>query len=189
MELLFQNYEGMFRGLKALTILTLPTFGATNITSLEAMFNGCSSLVTINNLFPTAKIVTTRISLEEMFYNCKALTGVIDLSKIIGTCSALRGAFKDCNNVTEINLSNLDSIANINMNMAFYGCTSLQKLDVRGIYFYSRTGDNIFGNESDSTTCVPDNCEIIVMDDRSKSYFTNNYSRFTNVKTVAEYEA
>lgn len=180
------NFEGMFKGQKALTTLTLPTFGATNIANLANMFSECSSLVTINNLFPTAKTVSYRISLSEMFYKCKALTGVINLSAITGTCSSLTRAFNECNNVTEINLSNLNSIASISLEKAFYGCTSLQKLDLRNMTMYSNSGTNIFGNESDLTTCVPNNCEIIVQDDASKSWFTNNYPRFTNVKTVAE---
>lgn len=180
------NFEGMFQGQSALTTLTLPTFGATNVTSLASMFNNCSSLVTINNLFPTAKTAASRISLGDMFTYCRALTGVINLSTITATCSALSRAFNECGNVTEINLSNLSSIANINMTNAFYKCTSLQKLDVRNMTMYSVTGTNIFGDESDSTTCVPNNCEIIVQDANSKSWFTSNYPRFTNVKTVAE---
>ena len=184
------NFEAMFSGLTEITTITLPnTFTSPYISGIASMFSGCSSLVTINNLFPTAKttqISSAKLSFSDIFSYCSNLTGTIDLSNITATANQLTRIFQNCAKVTEINLSNISTAANINATNAFYGCTSLQKLDIRSMYFYSVTGTNIFGDESDSTTCVPNNCEIIVMSDMEKNWFANNYPRFTNVKKVAE---
>lgn len=179
------NCSGMFRGLKHLTTCSLPNNFGEKVTNMQYMFENCSLLTTIGNLFTVDSTVTNNYNLDNMFGYCTSLLSV-DLSHLIKTAYTMSNMFYNCSSITSINLSNLKSVANIYMQNAFYGCTSLQHLDIRNMTMYSIRGNDIFGNESDSTTCVPDNCEIIVQDNTSKSYITNNYPRFTNVKTVAE---
>lgn len=179
------NCNGMFRGLRYLTTCSLPNNFGEKVTNMQYMFENCSLLTTIGNLFTVDSTVTSNYDLSGMFTGCTNLLSV-DLSHLVKTANTIQNMFQNCTSITSINLSGLKSRANIPMGSAFNGCTSLQYLDLRNMTMYSNTGTNIFGNESDSTTCVPNNCEIIVQDSSSKSWFTNNYPRFTNVKTVDE---
>ena len=179
------NCSGMFRGLRYLTTCSLPNNFGEKVTNMQYMFENCSLLTTIGNLFTVDSTVTGNYDLGGMFSGCTNLLSV-DLSHLVKTANTIQNMFQNCTSITSINLSGLKSRANIPMGSAFNGCTSLQHLDLRNMTMYSNSGTNIFGNESDPTTCVPNNCEIIVQDATSKSWFTNNYPRFTNVKTVAE---
>ena len=180
------NCNGMFRGLRYLTTCSLPNNFGEKVTGMQYMFEHCASLTTIGNLFTVDSTFTTgNYDLSGMFSECTNLLSV-DLSHLVKTANTMQSMFSRCSSITSINLCNLKSRANISMGTAFYGCTSLQHLDIRNMTMYSVTGNNIFGNESDLTTCVPNDCEIIVQDNSSKSWFTNNYPRFTNVKTVDE---
>lgn len=179
------NCQGMFRGLSHLTNCSLPNNFGEKVTNMQYMFENCSLLTTIGNLFTVDSTVTSNYDLSGMFSGCTNLLSA-DFSHLVKTANTIQNMFAYCSSITSINLSGLKSIASIPMGNAFYGCTSLQYLDLRNMTMYSSTGNNIFGNESDLTTCVPSSCEIIVQDSSSKSWFTNNYPRFTNVKTVDE---
>ena len=74
------------------------------------------------------------------------------------------------------------------MSYMFSGCKKLMHLDIRNFDFTNVTNyTNMFGGLS--STRVPSSCLIIVKDDTVKSWITSNFTRWTNVKTVAEYEA
>lgn len=100
---------------------------------------------------------------------------------------------KDCSYMfyysrfTELDLSMLTA-TNITKTSYMFGyCTSLTKLDIRNLEFNNvTTSTQMFG--SSASYGVPDNCLIIVKDQTQKTWITTNFSRLTNVKTVAEYE-
>ena len=131
-----------------------------------------------------------------MFSGCTNLSSVeLDIETFAtgGTSPVtrvyLQQMFRDCSSLTELDLSNFKVDTYIyNTSNMFSGCTNLTKIDIRGLNLSSVfTISNMFG--SDASSGVPDNCEIIVKDNASKTTITNNFSRLTNVKTVAEYEA
>ena len=64
----------------------------------------------------------------------------------------------------------------------FYKCTNLSLLDVRSIEF------DHFSSLSGTFDSVPTTCKIIVKDEKEKTWFASNFSRFTNVVTAEEYE-
>ena len=70
----------------------------------------------------------------------------------------------------------------------FYSCTGLELLDIRGMLFSQGAPTSIFDIASTSSQ-IPANCVIVVKDDTEKAIFTTALPRFTNVMTVAEYEA
>lgn len=71
--------------------------------------------------------------------------------------------------------------------MFSYRC-GLTKIDMRNFDFTNVTNsNNMFG--STAYEGVPNDCEIIVKDDTQKNWITSKFTRLTNVKTVAEYEA
>lgn len=101
--------------------------------------------------------------------------------------------------LVSLNLSTFTNEANngdVNCSNMFSKCPNLQHLDLRGFDFTKITTasnySNMFGTTYDSVV-IPSNCEIIVKDATQKAWFNNNtnaaINKFTNVKTVAEYEA
>lgn len=70
----------------------------------------------------------------------------------------------------------------------FYYCTGLTFLDIRNFEFTKESNaKSVFGSSASSGP--PNDCLIIVKDEEQKTWVTTNYTRLTNVKTVAEYEA
>lgn len=67
--------EYMFAGCSTLTELNLSYFNTTNVTTMHGMFSGCSSLTTI---YIGDGWITTEVNQYEMFTDCNSLTGDID---------------------------------------------------------------------------------------------------------------
>ena len=105
----------------------------------------------------------------------------------VSNVTAMVGTFDTCMSLTTLNLSTWSPLVTHTTNM-FTSCTALRYLDVRSFDFTGvQYSTNMFGANANSY--VPANCEIIVADATQKTWFNTNFSRLTNVKTVAEYEA
>lgn len=113
----------------------------------------------------------------------------IDVSGLdTSSATYMTSMFGDLSNLTSLDLSNFDTTHLQRTNQMFWGCTSLQKIDLRSFNFSGVTShSNMFGSNAGSG--VPNDCLIIVADDTAKTWITSKFSRLTNVKTVAEYEA
>ncbi len=131
-----------------------------NITAINSMFSQCANLETVN--MTSCTLSSNCRYLTGMFYNCSSLT-TLDLSWIIASQQ-----FYSTDNM-------------------FNGCVNLRHIDIRNWEINSSTSSNMFGNTASNG--VPDDCEIIVKSDTEKTWVTSRFSRLTNVKTVAEYEA
>lgn len=99
--------------------------------------------------------------------------------------------FLNCRSLLSINLSPHAFSRVTDASYMFSGCSSLNLLDIRSFDFSKvSTSTNMFGaTTTGNASNVPDNCLIIVKDATAKSWITSKFSRLTNVKTVAEYEA
>ena len=92
------------------------------------------------------------------------------------------------NNLETITFKNGSGITNVRT--AFEGCIKLMFLDVRDIIFSAiTTYTNYMVMLGTGTKRVPTDCLIIVKDNTEKEWFATNFASWTNVKTVAEYEA
>jgi len=125
-----------------------------NLSSMNFMFSGCSNLQTIN--------------LESL--------NMTNIERV-------NNAFTQCTNLKEIIFGNQTIGKIISASQWFAGCSSLERLDARGVDFTNIT-TFVYAFNS-----VPETCEIIVKDQTQKDWFATNFSNLTNVKTVAEYEA
>ena len=126
-----------------------------------------------------------------MFYDCENLLS-LDLSNFdVSKGTNFSMMFYNCKKLTSLDLSNFNIDGDYNLSYMFSGCSSLQHLDVRNIIFSSITTAsyymNLFGTNHPDYQ-VPSDCEIIVKDATEKAWINTNFSRLTNVKTVAEYE-
>ena len=190
------NMGYMFSGLP-ITTLDFTQYNNLNfnkITTVLSMFSYCKNLSTINlsnlSIKPTG---TGNVNLADMFRECTNLTTItfgndfyddtnLNASTQIGTM------FYGCSGLTSLDLSGLKINHGGNGYYIFTNCKNLTHIDMRNFNFTTFASYNdMFG--ASASNGVPDNCEIIVADDTQKTWVTGKFSRLTNVKTVAEYEA
>ena len=107
------NGEYMFYNFKGTEI---PNLDTSNLTKMNAMFNGCSSLTTIPQL-DTSNVT----GMAYMFANCKALTTIpqLDTSQVTN----MGDMFSGCSSLTTIPQLNTQNITNLSF--MFANCETL----------------------------------------------------------------
>lgn len=147
-----------------------------NMESMAEMFYNASSLKTISPIFDMSNVKAT----NKMFQSCTSLTNANLTS--FGYCptTTCNMMFYYCNVLTYLDLSNFETPNLTDTSQMFGVCKKLQHIDIRKMNFDKVTKyTNMFSN-------VSSNCEIIVADDKAKTFILNARSDLTNVKTVAE---
>jgi len=121
------DMESMFYGCSSLTTLDVSNFNTANVTDMFCMFYGCSSLTTLDvSNFNTANVT----DMELMFYYCKSLT-TLDLSNFnTANVTYMNSMFGSCSSLTTLDLSNFNTANVTDMGAMFYDCSSLTTLDV-----------------------------------------------------------
>lgn len=100
----------------------------TGLTSPKLLFNGLSSLTTINNLKNLNTDYVTDMSY--MFSGCSGLTS-LDLSELsTDNVSDMSYMFDGCKNLKSIDLSSFNTESVTDMSYMFNECSSLEKLDL-----------------------------------------------------------
>ena len=102
-------------------------FDSSLITSLDALFFGCSSLQNINfSNFITSKV--TRM--VDTFYGCIKLQS-LDLSNFdTSEVTFMAGTFRGCQQLQSLRISSFDTSKVVDMGNMFCECTQLQSLDL-----------------------------------------------------------
>lgn len=152
-----------------------------SVTGFIGLFYGMSTLQSVSFV---DNIDTSNItSMADMFSGCQGLQS-IDLSNWnTSNVFATNGMFDGCYSLTSINLAGWDTSNLIYYDAMFRNCTNLRYLDIRSFTFSSNASIwSAFDGVSNS-------CEIIVKSQTEKDWFASKFTRLTNVKTVAEYEA
>lgn len=192
-------------------IIDLSNFNTSNVTNMTLMFAMTSelreiiklsnlttpSVTNMNGMFRDCKITELDLShfntsnvtnMSSMFTRCEELTnlkiGNWDTNKV----TTMYQMFFFCTKLTELDISSFSTPLVTDTTQMFQGCNLLMKIDMRNFNFTTITNySNMFGGTSSNG--VPDNCLIIVKDQTQKDWINTNFSRLTNVQTVAEYEA
>ncbi len=204
---LFNNYDGIVvpRVVCGSNIINMQNmYYSSSITSVDASGLNTSNVTNMANMFSSSANSDTKLGsiiFGENFKVSKCTTMVnmfkgraglsnLDLSdfKTSSSLGELNAMFSGCASLKSLDLSGFYTSNVTNMSNMFYNCKSLVHIDMRNMTF-SRVASstNIFGPSASEG--VPDNCEIIVKGDTEKSWITDKFTRLTNVKTVAEYEA
>ena len=127
-------------------ILTISLRGIRNITSMDNIFNDCSTLISVPDI---SKWNTSNIeSMENIFCGCKLLKSLPDISKWdTSNVKRMNSMFKGCSSLEYLpDISNWDTSNVIDMSCMFYECSSLKsipdiskwntsKLDSKGMMF------------------------------------------------------
>ena len=157
-------------------------FDTSNITDFSNFFSGYKGTELNISTF-----TFNTDSISNMFNTAQSLTKIVFPSSPTIICNNYYQAFLRCSVITEIDLSNFENndTTNVNVSSMFQGCNALQKIDIRNLVLKNLSTQLNYRNMLSS---VPTNCLIIVKDNDNKSWFNTNFSSYTNVKTVAEYE-
>ena len=169
------NMTSMFNGCSSLQTLDLSNFNMSKSSDFGNMFYGCTSLTSL--ILPRA--FPNVMSFTYAFYNCSKLKS-IDM-KSVEFMNGISNMFYGCTLLETIDMSNTEITKSIDMQRAFQNCKALKLLDIRKIDFvtYCKNSANMLLN-------VPTTVEIIVANDTQKNWFATNFSTYTNVKTVEE---
>ncbi|MEE0682897.1 MAG: BspA family leucine-rich repeat surface protein, partial [Bacilli bacterium] len=151
---LFYNFT------KLVSIDGLEYLDTSNVTSMLAMFYGCSSLTNLDlSNFDTSKVTT----MMEMFGDCSSLT-TLDLSNFdTSKVTKMASMFWGCGSLTTLDVSNFDTSKVTTMQGMFQSCSSLTTIDFRNADFSSVTS-YVFMFRSTS------NLSVIVKDESARSW-------------------
>ena len=126
------DMQYMFEGCSSLTSLNLSSFNTTNVTYMYGMFVNCSSLNSLDiSSFNTAKVT----EMWDMFKGCRSLTS-LDLSSF-NTANVKRFGylFSGCSKLTNLIFPSLDTtnrneLWNHDYHYMFENCSSLKNLEL-----------------------------------------------------------
>ena len=123
----------------------IPAMSLSNsVTSLNQMFNGCTSLQEVDVSLFTKSGIT---NMGSMFYNCENLETITGFEEIDTQAVTTFGSlFYNCKKLVDVDLSNLDFTAVTNIGNMFYHCDSMETIslgvvggsvtDMNGIFNY-----------------------------------------------------
>ena len=144
------NMDYMFYGCSSLTSLDLSHFNTTKVTSMVAMFSGSESLTSLDlSSFNTSQVT----NMHDMFYRCSGLTS-LDLNHFnTSKVTNMNLMFGYCTNLTSLDLSSFNTSQVTDMTYMFSNCQSLTSLDLSSFNTYSATNmGGMFWNSSNLRT-------------------------------------
>ncbi len=117
----------MFDGCSSLTSLDLSNFDTSHVTNMKRIFYDCSSLTNIDvSHFDTSKVT----NMSQMFLNCFSLTN-LDLSNFdTRNVIDMYRMFDECSSLINLNVSSFNTSKVTNMSQMFQNCFSLTNLDL-----------------------------------------------------------
>jgi surface protein len=123
------DMSAMFNGCSSLTSLDVSHFNTDNVIDMGSMFSDCSSLTSLDvSKFNTENVANMR----EMFYFCRNLT-TIDVSGFnTDNVTNMKYMFYDCEHLTSLDVSGFKTDNVTDMSYMFYYCFRLTSLDVSG---------------------------------------------------------
>ena len=112
-----------------ITITGIESLKTDNVTRMSFMFDGCSSLTSLDvSGFKTDKVT----DMSYMFGGCSNLTS-LDVSGFkTDNVTDMSGLFDDCSSLTSLDVTGFKTDNVTNMYFMFYGCSSLTSFDVSG---------------------------------------------------------
>ena len=121
------DMNSMFSGCSTLTSLDLKNFNTENVTDMSYMFFKCSALTSLDlKNFKTARVK----HMYYMFYGCSALTS-LDLKNFnTENVTDMYNMFDGCSDLTSLDLTNFNTTKVTNMSNMFSFCSALTSLDL-----------------------------------------------------------
>ncbi len=119
--------SGMFDGCSSLISLDLSGFDTSSVTGMYAMFFGCSNLISLDLTGFDTSCVTTMAS---MFSGCSSLTALDLASFDTSSVTTMESMFSGCSSLTTLDLTSFGTSNVTTMQSMFYECKSLVSLNL-----------------------------------------------------------
>ena len=148
-----RNMRNMFNGCSSLTSIDVSGFNTSQVTDMRTMFNGCENLTEIKSLenFDTSQVT----DMSSMFTNCAKLNGSITImNPNITNLINYKNMFTNCS---------IDSSSKFVVNYTS-GCQNLAINMVETKYDGSKGGNVVLGTEVGAINDIPNNEEPSVPD-------------------------
>lgn len=179
--------QHMFKGINTtIPHLDLSHFDTSNVTNFYEMFYGSTGIQSLDvSNWDLRSCKNNSSYLTSMFHNLSNIT-TLDLSTWKNfKPESLYNFFYGCSKLTYLDASSFDTSNLTDIRMLWRNCSKLEHLNIS-----SWTFDSISSSYAAAYwTSIPTACEIIVKDEAAKTYVLTQNSAFTNIKTLAEYEA
>lgn len=169
---------------KKLPDLTIPD----NVSSINYLFGSSNTGNTYNLSLVPKVIFNNNVNNLNQAFSELSNVETIDVSSCnVENVSIMTNTFRNDKKLTRLDLSTWNPLKLSNAKNMFYSCVKLMFIDMRDFDFTKLTiYTEMFGSDTTSSFAVPNDCEIIVKDEEQKAWLATNFSRMTNVKTVAE---
>ena len=123
------NMNAMFEGCSSLKSLDVTGFKTDNVTDMGDMFAGCSRLTSLDVTgFKTDKVT----HMGAMFNGCRSLTSLDVTGFKTDNVVYMWFMFRDCRSLTSLDVTGFKTENVTNMNNMFANCSSLTSIDVLG---------------------------------------------------------
>ena len=133
------DMNSMFLGCSSLSSLDLTNFDTGNVTDMSSMFQNCYDLTSLDvSNFNTSKVTDMCC----MFVGCHKLTS-LNVSKFNTTeVTDMSDMFEDCYALTSLDLTNFDTGKVKDMLFMFYGCSALTTIYASNKFVTDKVTDN-----------------------------------------------
>ena len=127
--------KAWFYGMNHLTSITgIENLKTDEVTDMNDMFDGCSSLTSLDVSGFTTRKVT---NMSWMFSGCSSLTSLDVSGFTTANVTNMGSMFRGCSNLTSLNVSGFDTWRVTDMGSMFRYCSSLTSLDLSDFTFNS----------------------------------------------------
>ena len=121
------DMDYMFSGCSSLTSLDVTHFNTANVTHMSGMFSNCSSLTSLDvTHFDTAKVKY----MGYMFSGCSKLTSLDVTNFNTANVTNMGNMFSSCSALLSLDVTNFNTANVTNMGNMFSSCSALLSLDV-----------------------------------------------------------
>ena len=146
---------GWFNGMTNLkTVKGIEYLNTSEVTNMNSMFSGCSSLTSLNCLFNTAKVT----DMSSMFKGCSSLASLYISYFNTKAVTVMSEMFRGCSSLKSLNLTSFNTQEHkvTNMNQMFRDCSQLKNIYVSETFSaYNVSVYNIFENCPAYLCCQP----------------------------------
>ena len=124
---IFSSMNNMFDGCSSLTTLDVSKWDTSSVTDMSSMFYGCNALTNLDvSKWDTSKVT----SMGYMFSGCNVLTSLDVSNWDTSNVSDMRYMFYGCNKLITLDVSKWDTSNVTDMSDMFNGCYELKTLDI-----------------------------------------------------------
>ena len=161
----------MFNGCTSLVSINLNNFDASLVTNMENLFFECISLTSLDlGYFKTPKYII----MNNMFSGCKSLKSLNISNLITSSTTEMANLFKGCSSLISLDINNFDTSNVILMGKMFENCYSLISLDL----------NNFYTSKVESMGYMFSNCSSLIYLNLNNFQTTNanhNINMFSNI--------